>query len=78
MSIILEIPYITTETKTYTSFIVLSISITFGESAKVSIQLNQDGLGTLNKIIEVPVEVYTNWFFNETQIIDYIKLQLLT
>lgn len=76
MSITLEIPFITTETKTYTSFIVLAITIAFGESAKISIQLNQDGLGTLNKIIEVPVETYEGWSFNQTQITEFIKLQL--
>lgn len=77
MSITLDTPYVITETKTYTSFIIVQISIVFGESAKVSIQLSQDGLQTLNKIIEVPLEAYTNWSFNETQITDYIKAQLL-
>ena len=77
MSITLDTPYVITETKTYTSFIIVQISIVFSESAKVSIQLSQDGLETLNKIIEVPIELYTNWSFNETQITDYIKAQLL-
>ena len=77
MSITLDTPYVITETKPYTSFIIVQISIVFSESAKVSIQLSQDGLETLNKIIEVPIELYTNWSFNETQITDYIKAQLL-
>lgn len=80
MSISLDNPFIVTETKIYLSFSVLSIKIEFGQSAKILIQLfeqNSSYLG-INKTIDIPLEVYTNWSFNETQITDYIKLQLST
>ena len=62
----------------YTKFIITSIEIEFGLPAIVRVQLLQDdiALNSIFKIIEIPANVYENWQFDKTQIINYVNTQL--
>ena len=73
---VLDTPFIITTT--YTKFVITSIEIEFGLPAIVRVQLLQDDIGTnsIFKNIEIPVNVYENWMFDKTQIINYINSQL--
>ena len=73
---ILDVPFIISTT--YTKFIITSIEIEFGLPAIVRVQLLQDdiALNSIFKIIEIPANVYENWQFDKTQIINYVNTQL--
>lgn len=69
----LENPFIVTTN--YTKFIISNIEIKFNQPAKVLVQLLQDEPASIGlyKTIEIPVEAYENWSYNQEQIITYIK-----
>lgn len=72
----LDNPYVVSTN--YTKFIISNIEIKFNQPAKVLIQLLQDEPASqvLFKTIEIPVEVYEGWSYNQEQIIIYIKNSL--
>jgi hypothetical protein len=63
---------------TYNRFEIRNIKIEFQELAKVDCLLFQIEPATapLNEIIEIPVETYTQWQYDQTQIINYCKTYL--
>jgi len=58
--------------RTYTKFIIRNIDIKFNEPAKVEVLLKGAGIVEY-ETIEIPVETYTNWQFNQEQIVYYCK-----
>ena len=74
-----EIPFdmdvvITTRT-VYAKFTIRNIEIKIGEDAKIDVILFQsEPVQTpLHKTIYIPIEVYSNWTYDEASIIEYIK-----
>jgi hypothetical protein len=65
---------------TYNRFEIRNIKIEFQEPAKVDCLLFQIEPATapLYETIEIPVEVYTQWQYDQEQIIDYCKNYLQT
>jgi hypothetical protein len=72
----LDNPYIVITN--YTKFTITNIEIKFGLPAIVTIQLIQDEPASLvlYKTIEIPVDVYEGWQYDQTQIINYVKNSL--
>ena len=70
-------PITITTVKVYNQFYIKKINIVFGKDAEVNVIL----FDTVNSIpiyesILIPVETYTQWQYNESQIIDYCKTYL--
>jgi len=77
-----EIPFdmdvdITTKI-TYSKFVIRYIKIEFEEPARVDVMLIQKipASTPLYETILIPVEVYTEWQYDQSQIIDYCKTYL--
>lgn len=60
----------------YTSFTIMNINIQFNQPASVDVVLHGE-TDTIENI-KIPVEVYTAWQYDETQIIQYCKNFLQT
>jgi len=75
----MEIPFdmdvVITTSITYSKFVIRNIEIKFGEAAKVDIMLIQKiPVSTpLYDTIYIPVDIYTNWKYDENTIIDFVK-----
>lgn len=75
----MEIPFdmdvVITTSITYSKFTIRNIEIKFGEPAKVDVMLIQKiPVSTpLYDTIFIPVDIYTNWTYNENTIKDYVK-----
>lgn len=72
----LDNPYIVSTN--YTKFVITNIEIKFGLPAIITVQLMQDEPASpvLYKTIEIPVGIYEGWYFDQTQIINYVKNSL--
>lgn len=74
-----EIPFdmdvIITTKITYSKFVIRDIKIQFGEPAKVDVMLIQKipASTPLYETIFIPVDIYTNWQYNENTITDFVK-----
>jgi hypothetical protein len=75
----MEIPFdmdvVITTSITYSKFVIRNIEIKFGEPAKVDVMLIQKiPVSTpLYETIFIPVDIYTNWAYDENTIIDFVK-----
>jgi hypothetical protein len=75
----MEIPFdmdvVITTSITYSKFVIRDIKIQFGEAAKVDVMLIQKiPVSTpLYDTIFIPVNVYSNWKYDENTIIDFVK-----
>jgi len=75
----MEIPFdmdvVITTSITYSKFTIRNIEIKFGEAAKIDVMLIQKiPVSTpLYDTIFIPVEIYTNWKYDENTIIDFVK-----
>jgi hypothetical protein len=70
-------PITITTVKVYNQFFIKKINIVFGKDAEVNVVL----FDTVNsipiyEIILIPVETYSQWQYDETQIINYCKIYL--
>jgi hypothetical protein len=64
-----------TTVKTYTKFFIRNIDIRFNEPARVDILLK--GADCFEyETVEIPVEIYTGWQYDQMQIVDYCKTYL--
>ena len=74
-----EIPFdmdvVITTSITYSKFVIRDIKIQFGEPARVDVMLIQKiPVSTpLYETIFIPVDIYTNWQYNEDTITDFVK-----
>ena len=70
-------PITITTVKVYNQFFIKKINIVFGKDAEVNVVL----FDTVNaipiyEIILIPVETYSQWQYDQTQIINYCKTYL--
>jgi len=74
-----EIPFymdvLITTSITYSKFVIRNIEIKFTEPAKVDVMLIQKiPVSTpLYDTIYIPIDIYTNWKYDENTIIDFVK-----
>ena len=70
-------PITITTVKVYNQFYIKKINIVFGKDAEVNVILFDTVNSTpIYETILIPVETYTQWQYNESQIIDYCKTYL--
>lgn len=76
--ILFDADVVITTSITYSKFIVRNIEIKFDEPAKVDIMLIQKIPVSipLYETVEIPVEIYTGWQYDQMQIVDYCKTYL--
>ena len=60
---------------TYSKFVIRDIKIQFGEPARIDVMLIQKiPVSTpLYDTIYIPVDIYTNWQYNEDTITEFVK-----
>jgi hypothetical protein len=75
MEIPFDIDVVITTSITYSKFTIRNIEIKFGEAAKVDVMLIQKiPVSTpLYDTIFIPVQIYSNWKYDENTIIDFVK-----
>ena len=75
MEIVFDMDVVITTSITYSKFVIRDIKIQFGEPAKVDVMLIQKiPVSTpLYDTIYIPVDVYSNWKYDENTIIDFVK-----
>jgi len=75
MEISFDMDVVITTSITYSKFVIRNIEIKFGETAKVDVMLIQKiPVSTpLYDTIYIPVDIYTNWKYDENTIIDFVK-----
>ena len=73
--ILFDMDVVITTSITYSKFVIRDIKIQFGEPAKVDVMLIQKiPVSTpLYETIYIPVDIYTNWKYDENTIIDFVK-----
>jgi hypothetical protein len=76
--ILFDADVVITTSITYSKFVIRDIKIQFGEPAKVDVMLIQKIPVSipLYEIISIPAEIYSNWKYDEQQIINYCKTYL--
>jgi len=75
MEINFDMDVVITTSITYSKFVIRDIKIQFGEAAKIDVMLIQKiPVSTpLYETIYIPVEIYSNWKYDENTIIDFVK-----
>ena len=75
MEILFDIDVVITTSITYSKFVIRDIKIQFGEPARIDVMLIQKipASTPLYDTIYIPVDVYSNWKYDENTIIDFVK-----
>jgi hypothetical protein len=75
MEIAFDMDVVITTSITYSKFVIRDIKIQFGEPARIDVMLIQKiPVSTpLYDTIFIPVDIYTNWKYDENTIIDFVK-----
>jgi len=73
--ILFDMDVVITTSITYSKFVIRNIEIKFTEPAKVDVMLIQKiPVSTpLYETIFIPIDIYTNWQYNEDTITEFVK-----